>query len=184
MAADSREDPGRPGRQDGPGPEVVFHYSRAARLGRLREPGPKSSGFFAKKRNRTLIVILVDVILVAAVLYFLNRPVDVYLKSTENGSVLELNVTQIKGDRILFGFSITNAGNTPLELRPGKVFLQISRDQDSVADRHASLQASVLQPGESSSVVFLIENRELPSSGTVAVRYPSNRTVFEKNIRF
>lgn len=164
--------------------EVVFHYNREGRLRRLLGSEHQRRGFFSKRRTRTLIVVLVDILLVAGVLYFINRPVDVYDTRRDERFDYEINVSEIKGNKVLIGFTIRNITGEQVQL-PGSrpVVLEVTGSEGSFT-RNRSFQESSLADGDRSSVVFLFDRDSLPSSASIRIYYAGEEPVFQKQLRF
>ena len=80
----------------------TFHYSREARLKKLKTRGydRKRPRVFSNKKNRSILIVLIDLVLIAVVMYLINKPANVYLQKNENDLIYELNITGIKGKRI------------------------------------------------------------------------------------
>jgi hypothetical protein len=174
---------GEPAGSPPPG-EVVFHYDRERRLGKLRSAGSGRKRFFSKGRRRTLIIVLVDLLLVAAVLYFMNRPVNVYVTGRSGELDYEVNVSEIRGDKVLIGFTVRNRTGEEIGLSGSMpVVLQIEGTRASLS-RSKPFQEGSLAGGESSSVVFLFDRASLPSTADVRVYYGGGAPVFRREIRF
>lgn len=164
--------------------EAVFHYNREERLRKLRSSGGKRRRFFSKRKRRTLVIVLVDILLVAAVLYFMNRPVDVYVTGQGGSLDYEINVSEIRGGKVLIGFTVRNRSDGEIELSGSRpVVLEVAGSGESFS-RSKTFQEGRLAGGESSSVVFLFDREFLPPSATVRVYYGEQSPVFQKELRF
>jgi hypothetical protein len=167
----------------------TFHYSRENRLKKLKTQGleRRRPRVFSNKKTRSILIILIDLVLIAVVMYLLNKPANVYLQKNDNGLIYELNITGIKGKRILIGFSIKNQGNEKLVFSDSvPVVVEIEdRNGGVIVLRDNIKDDTVLFPEESTSVVFLLNQDELPGSGIIDVFTGSASTpVFSKEIRF
>jgi hypothetical protein len=130
---------------------------------------------------------VIDLLLIALVIYYLNRPVNVLLQQEVNDLVYELNVTGIKGKRILIGFTIVNESpENSHSLLTDPVIIRItSKKGDTTTFQKSMDNHTVLSPGESGSTIFLLEERDLPSAGILELFYDSDsKPLFSKNIRF
>ncbi|MFW6181395.1 MAG: hypothetical protein ACOC8N_06570 [Spirochaetota bacterium] len=169
---------------EGSSPEVVFHYNREKRLGKLQAAGHSRRRFFSKRRRRTLIIVLVDLLLVAAVLYFMNRPVNVYVTGRSGVLDYEVNVSEIRGDKVLIGFTVRNRTGDEISLSgAGPVVLEIEGPGASFS-RSRAFQEDSLAGGESSSVVFLFDRSSLPATASIRVYCGGDDPVFQQDIRF
>jgi hypothetical protein len=172
-----------------PEEEVQFHYDRTRRLQRIhRDLYPDRSGrrWFRNKRTRSMLVILIDLIIIAGVFYFASRPTNVFLKKTEGASVYELNVTGIRGKKVLIGFTVRNAGDSVLALpSPALVRITLSHDeaQPIVIEKYFE-EAGILGQGESNSVVILLDEEKLPGSATLELFFGGGEPLFSKRVRF
>jgi len=173
-----------------PEEEVRFHYNRARRLQRThRELYPEGPGrrWIRNKRTRSMLIILLDLIIIAGVFYFASRPANVFLKRTEGTAVYELNITGIRGKKVLIGFTIRNAGDLAIEIpSPALVRTELSHDeaQPIVLEKYFE-QKGVLGPGESTSVVFLLDEEKLPGSAMLVLFFGgSEEPLFSKRVRF
>lgn len=167
------------------GGELHFHYSREERLKKLKRNLPERRRFFSKRGRRGIFILLFDILLVAVVLYLLNRPVNVYLEKNLEGLIYELNITGIKGQKVLFGFTMKNGKTDILRFEKSvPVIVQIMKGNEVVMQLKKEVaENTTLSAGESSSVVFLIEESSLPKSANVQLYY-NKSLLFEKNIRF
>jgi len=173
-----------------PEEEVLFHYNRAHRLQRIHRdlyPDGSRHRWIRNKRTRSMLVILVDLIIIAGIFYFVSRPANIFLKRTEGTSVYELNITGIRGKKVLIGFTVRNAGDSMLVLpSPALVRTNLSygEAQPIVFEKYFE-QGDVLGPGESSSVVFLLDEENLPGSATLELFFGgSSEPLFSKRVRF
>lgn len=169
---------------------VKFYYNRNERLRKLRqETGGKRRRFrfLTKRRTRSLLIILVDLLLISGVMYMLNKPANIYIQKTVDGVIYELNVTGIKGRRVLIGFSVKNQGQDKL------VFSESVPVVVKIEDRNGEIlvlqdiieENTVLLTNEGTSIVFLLDHNELPGSGQVDVFFESSSgPIFSRNVRF
>jgi len=167
----------------------TYYYSREERLKKLKTPegGKRRPRFFSNKKTRNLLIILIDLFLIAVVMYLINRPANIYLQKNDNGLVYELNITGIKGKRILIGFSITNHGAEKLVFSDSvPIVVEIEdRNGGGIILSDAIKSDTVLFPEESTSIVFLLGQDELPGSAKVDVfTGTASVPVFSKNVRF
>ncbi|MBN2322580.1 MAG: hypothetical protein JXQ30_02500 [Spirochaetes bacterium] len=172
-----------------PEEEVRFHYDRARRLGRIHRdlyPNRSRRRWIRNKRTRNMLVILLDLIIIAGVFYFASRPANVFLKKTEGAAEYELNVTGIRGKKVLIGFTVRNAGDSTLELPlnvPVRITLSHDEAQPVVIEEYFE-QNDPLDRGESSSVVILLDEDALPGSATLELFFGGEKPLFSKRVRF
>ncbi len=167
--------------------ELHFHYSREERLKKLRTGYvPERRRFFSRKTRRGLFIILVDILLVALVFYLLNRPANVYIEKEIDGVRYGLNVTGIKGKKILIGLTVKNQTADPIRFeKPIPVLVHIKKNDSVVLKLEKKIAENTLLSGESSSVIFLVEQNRLPKSALVQLFYNGEITpLFERNVRF
>jgi len=100
----------------------TYYYNREERLKKLKTlvAEKKRPGIFKKGNKRTLLVILIDILLVSLFIYFINRPTSFYKSITMENTQYELNVSGIRGKRVMFAVTITNRSNTNIEISRGK----------------------------------------------------------------
>ena len=99
----------------------------------------------------------------------------------------ELNVSGIRGKRVMFAVTITNKSNTTIEISKGRqIILDIKENDEKEYNFKKQIgENTELRPGESTSVVFMIKESELPKSGDVNIYIGDNkRPVFSTKIRF
>jgi hypothetical protein len=102
----------RPGEETREPGHYVYHYSREERLSRKPQEAPEADGFI--KRNRSLLIVLLDIVLILVVfvlylLFFHTAPT-----STEmDGFIVDGNAFVFDGD-IYLTLSITRGGNAVL----------------------------------------------------------------------
>ncbi len=166
---------------------VKFYYDREHRLRKLKtgKPTRRKIRFFSKGRTRTLLIIFIDIILIAVLIYILNKPTNLYLEKSVDEVYYELNVTGIRGGKMLIGLTIRNLSDTNMELNDSlPVLLRItdSNDSELTFERYVE-KNTVLLTDEATSVIFLIENDQLPRAGRLDVVFESD-VVFSKNVRF
>jgi len=174
-------------RRDKSNGEMKFHYSREERLRKRHHPPyDRKSGSLFRKKRRGLIIIFIDVILIAIVLFYIIKPANVILTKEQKNLIYELNVTGVRGGKILIGFTIRNEGSAEVALGSDLVTLRITdRSGDTQSFQKYVDQATMLKPGESSSTVFLLSQEELPGSGLTELFYGTDtHPLFSKNIRF
>jgi len=167
--------------------ELHFHYSREQRLKKLRSGYvPERRRFFSRKTRKGIFILLVDILLVALVFYLLNRPANVYLEKEVDGVGYGLNVTGIKGKKVLIGFTVKNQGEVPMKFeKPVPVLVHIKKNDSIVLKMEKNIAGNTLLSGESSSVIFLVEESRLPKSALVQLFYDGeNVPLFERNVRF
>ena len=167
----------------------VYHYSREERLKKLRilQGRKRNPRIFSNKKKRNLFIIIIDLLLIAIVMYILNKPANVYLQKNENGLMYELNITGIKGKKILIGVSIKNQGTEKLVFSESIPIAVKIEDQDGgiITLSDVIKYDTVLFPEESTSIVFLLDQDELPGSGKVDVYTGAADTpLFSKDVRF
>ena len=140
----------------------------------------------SRKKRRGLIIIVIDVILIAIVLFYITKPTNVLLTKEQNSLVYELNITGVRGGKILIGFTIRNEGSMENALGSHPVNLRVT-DKAGRAQSYQEYieRGTILEPGESSSTVFLISRDELPASGLTELFYGTNsKPLFSKNVRY
>jgi hypothetical protein len=167
----------------------TYYYSRGERLNKLKtlEGRKRKPRFFSNKKRRNLLILLIDLFLIAVVMYFLNKPANIYLQKNENGLVYELNVTGIKGKKILIGISIKNQGVEKLVFSDSiPIVINIEdRNGEVITLRGTIKYDTILFPEESTSIVFLLGQDELPGSGKVIVfTGTASDPIFSKDVRF
>jgi hypothetical protein len=179
MTADQQDSPPDEGR-------VSFHYNREERLRKLKlQARPRQPQ--KRKRRRGFFIILFDLILVALVFYLLNRPVNLYVKKDIGDFRYQLNVSGIRGKKVLFGVTFTYLGEGNVALPAnGVVTLEIMREEEgTVISRERSVSGTTIGSGESESVVFLLDEEDLPRRGRVLVfSGESPDPLFDERVRF
>ena len=166
---------------------LKFYYSREERIRKRHKPySDRRSGFLSRKKRRGLIIIGIDVILIAIVLFYIIKPANVLLTKEQNSLVYELNITGVRGGKILIGFTIRNEGSTENAVGSNPVNLRITDKSGSAQSYQEYVErGTMLEPGESSSTVFLINRDELPASGLTELFYGTDsEPLFSKNVRF
>ena len=167
--------------------DLKFYYSREERIKKRHKPySDRRSGFLSRKKRRGLIIIGIDVILIAIVLFYIIKPANVLLTKEQNSLVYELNITGVRGGKILIGFTIRNEGSAENAVGASPVNLRIT-DKYGRAQSYQEYveRGTMLEPGESSSTVFLINRDELPASGlTELLNGTDSEPLFSKNVRF
>ena len=167
----------------------TYYYNREERLKKLKTliAEKKRPGIFKKGNKRTLLVILIDILLISLFIYFINRPTSFYKSITMENTQYELNVSGIRGKRVMFAVTITNRSNTNIEISRGKqIILNIKGNNEREYNFKKQIgENTELKPGESTSIVFMIKESELPKSGDVNIYIGDNkRPVFSAKIRF
>jgi hypothetical protein len=111
----------------------------------------------------------------------------VYLQKSINEELYELNVTGIRGGKVLIGFTVRNLKVESITLPqsiPVVINIQGKNDEFLTLKKYFE-ENTVLMSQEATSVVFLVDNNELPSSGKVDVFYKTlSDPIFTRNIRF
>jgi hypothetical protein len=173
-----------------PSEEPSYHYSREARVRRVHRdlyPETRKRRWIHKKRTRGLFVILIDLFLIAVVFYFISKPANIFLEKEAEGAVYQLNITGIRGKKILVGFTVENSGENRMPFPEAvPVTVRISREEyETVIIRKNIEPAITLDPGESSSVIFLLDEDNLPNSATLELFYGDSASpLFSKHVRF
>jgi hypothetical protein len=190
MADDERSDKNEKGAIDQP---AKFHYDREKRLERLKQlrhdidkPARKRR-FFARKRTRSLFIILIDLVLIAAAYYLLTKPANIFLEKEGEGLLYELNINGIRGKKVLIGFTVkSQKENVIVFNEPVQVEVKLTDKNSSVTIYRRTIEANtILHTGESSSVAFLLDEDELPGSGLLELYYGTSTTpLFSRNVRF
>ena len=167
--------------------DLKFYYSREDRIRKRHKPhSDRRSGFMSRKKRRGLIIIIIDVILIAIVFFYITKPTNVLLTKEQNSLVYELNITGVRGGKILIGFTIRNEGSMENAVGSHPVNLRIT-DKAGHAQSYQEYveRGTILEPGESSSTVFLISRDELPASGLTELFYGTeSKPLFSKNVRY
>jgi hypothetical protein len=169
---------------------ISFHYSRTERLRRAHRdlyPETKKRRWLQRKRTRSLLIILIDLVLIAVVFYFISKPANVFLEEKTEDAIYQLNITGIRGKKVLVGFTVNNSGDTTKVFSQDvPVTVRIFHEEDTPIDVQKYIEATTtLGPGESSSIIFLLEEESLPSSATVELFYGNADTpLFSKHVRF
>jgi len=176
------------------GNEISFHYNREERLKKLRryledkQDEGKKRRLLGKKKNRVLLILLIDLILIAVVGYFLTKPANIYLKENIGNFQYELNVAGIRGNKVMVGFTMKNWGENqvifsdPLEI---KVQIEDNEGKKLIEEKRYFQPGTVLEKGESASLVFLFNQEDLPSRGRLELFYQGNSpSLFSTDVRF
>jgi hypothetical protein len=168
--------------------EAKFHYDREQRLKRFhRSTTRRRSLRVGKKRRRNLLIIFIDLLIIALVYYLINRPANVYLEKEERDVSFELNVTGIRGKKILVGFSIRNSSEDNMSMgnsKPVQVKILPRNGEPLTFEKNVEGE-TVLLPGESISTIFLFNEEDLPGWATLEIYYGSDEIpIFTRNIRF
>jgi hypothetical protein len=168
--------------------DLKFHYDREARLKKLHRPSTeKGKRHFSRKKRRGLLIVIVDLLLIALVLYYLNKPTNVFLEKREGSLVYELNVADIRGAKTLIGFTVKSLEETATrKLISGPVTVKIIPQTGESRTFQKYIEPdTVLRPGEISSTVFLIGEGELPDWGLLELYYDNiDEPLFSKRVRF
>jgi hypothetical protein len=165
---------------------IKFYYDREHRLSRLQTKKPaRKFRIFSKGRSRSLLIILIDIILIALLIYILNKPTNLYLEKSVGDVYYELNVTAIKGGKMLIGLTIKNLSEENMAISDSvPVLLKITdgNNSDLTYEKHVE-ENTVLLTNEATSVVFLIDSEELPRTGQLDIVFESD-VLFTRNVRF
>ncbi len=168
--------------------KITFYYNREERLKKLKNiRGKKRRRILANRRIRSLIIIFIDLFIIALVIYLINKPANVYLQKSVNEELYELNVTGIRGGKVLIGFTVKNLKAESITLPQSiPVVINIKGKNDEFLTLNKYFEENtVLMSQEATSVVFLVDNNDLPSSGKVDVFYKTLRDpIFTSNVRF
>ncbi len=171
-----------------PKSEIKYYYSREERLKKLRRGyTSQTPRFFRRKRSRILLILLVDIFLISIVAYLINKPANLYVTKKAEDLQYELNVTGIRGKKVIVGFSLKNLGANPYHFEnSGKVILKILKKDGTMISKEKSFSPETeLQPGESTSVIFIFSQDELPASGKLVIYYRDyNSPIFSRSVRF
>jgi hypothetical protein len=187
--------PAEGNRRDNEVPEserVRFHYDREARLKKLRTQGARTptkkwGRLFAGKKSGRLIILLANMALIYLIAFTFVRPSNVYVRQNLGEYNIELNVTALRGKKTLIGFTVRNGNIEDLVFRdPVPVSLNIrGRSGAPVTSRKYIEADTVLAPGESTSVIFLFEEAELPRTADLEIFFDDYREpLFKRNVRF
>lgn len=168
--------------------ELKFYYSREERLKKLRGlTEPRRMGLFNKKRRRGLIIIFVDIVLIAVVMYFISRPANIFMKKQVGDRLYELNVTGIRGRKVMVGFTIKNTGVERMVIAdvPEVIVKIYSRNEEPLVFRKPLDQNINLLTGESSSTIFILDKEKLPGAGRLELYFEdASKPLFERNVSF
>jgi len=177
--------------KNGPGDDLKFHYNREERLKKLRrvyEDTGKRKRLFTRRKNRILLIFLVDLIIISAVGYFLTKPANIYIKEKRGEFQYELNVTGIRGNKVMVGFTMKYLGEDKVIFSSPEEVIVLIKDNDGkkYIEEKKNLQSGmILQKGESSSLVFLFEQNDLPTRGRLELFYKDvSVPFFSKDVRF
>jgi len=165
---------------------VKFHYNRGRRLSKLKTGKPaRKLRIFSKGRTRSLLIILIDIILIALLIYILNKPTNLYLEKSLDDVYYELNVTAIRGGKMLIGLTIRNLSEENMAISDSlPVLLKITYGDNSELTYEKYVEKNtVLLTNEATSVVFLIDSEKLPRTGQLDVVFESD-VLFTRNVRF
>ena len=167
---------------------IRFHYNREERLKKLRSVREsRKPRLLANRRIRSLIIIFIDLALIALVLYFLNRPANVYMKRSLGFELYELNITGMRGGKVLIGFSLNNQTDEQMvftQAIPVIVTIQGKNNQEITFQKFIE-KDTVLSPHETTSIIFIEDEQKLPVSGRVEVFFKTEDSpVFSRNVRF
>jgi hypothetical protein len=167
---------------------IKYHYDREERLKKLRRgQDRKRARTLSKRRIRTLLIILVDLFIISLVFYILNKPSNIYLEKNIEGILYELNVTGIKGNKLMIGFTVKNEKAEDVvffEPVPVKVVI-LDRDEREFSFQKKLDKNTLLLPQESTSVIFLLDQEALPGSGRLDLYFRSSEApMFSHNARF
>jgi hypothetical protein len=183
------------GRRDNEIPDTQrlrFHYNREARLKKLgtrkAQTQPRKWGrLFANRKSRRLFILLANMALIYAIVYAYVKPSNVYVRQKIQENDFELNVTALRGKKTLVGFTVRNGTGENLVFQdavPVSLFIR-GRSGTPVTSRRYIERDTVLTPGESTSVIFLFEEAELPRTADLEVFYDDFREpLFKRNVRF
>ncbi len=173
------------------GPEkenIKFYYNREERLKKLRNiKEPKKTRLLSNRRIRTLLIIFIDLLIISLVIYFLNKPTNLYLQKILNGEICELNITGIRGGKILIGFTVKNQNQENIVYQESvPIMLKIQgRNNEIITFQKFIEKNTVLLPEEATSMIFLIDEDELPRTGQLDVFYKTlDLPIFSQYIRF
>jgi hypothetical protein len=180
-----------PERKGGDGDTLKFHYKREERLKKLRLQQPEAElrrqPFLFKKGRRRGAVFLIDLLLVVLVIYLVTKPSNLYVQQKKEGVSYELNVTALKGKRTLVGFTLRNEKQEEMFFSEAVPVLLRIRGKSGGERSYTGFmeKGSHLLPRESSSVVFLLDESELPGLGILELYYGDSREpLFRRNLRF
>ena len=167
---------------------ITYYYNREERLKKLRSiPEKKHVSFFRKGSKRTLLIILVDVMIVSLAIYLINKPTNLYETRKINKIQYELNISGIRGKKVMVALTIINKGNTPIKINKEELInLHIIAKNNNIYEFKKKIgEDTTLNLNESTSVVFLIKENMLPKVGNVKLYIGnSNKATFSNNVRF
>jgi len=169
-----------------------FHYNREERLKKLRTQKThvqtrKWGRFFADKKSRRLFILLANMALIYMIIFTFVKPSNVFIRQRLEGCDYELNVTALRGKKTLVGFTLRNGKSGDLVFEePVPVSLLIrGRSGFLITTRKHIERDTVLLPGESTSVVFLFEEADLPRTADLEIFYDdSPEPLFKRTVRF
>ena len=173
------------------GPEkenIKFYYNREERLKKLRNiKEPKKTRLLSNRRIRTLLIIFIDLLIISLVIYFLNIIFKKLFQGHLNGEICELNITGIRGGKILIGFTVKNQNQENIVYQESvPIMLKIQgRNNEIITFQKFIEKNTVLLPEEATSMIFLIDEDELPRTGQLDVFYKTlDLPIFSQYIRF
>jgi len=167
---------------------VKFYYSREERLKKLKRGiGSKKARFFSKKGNKRLFIIIFDLILLLVVIYFFNKPANVYLEKKGDNILYQLNITGVKGNKVLISFTINNQSKDRIEFKKSvPVIVKIIDKKGHILTYRKFIESNTeILKGETSSLVFLLDEKDLPGMAILEIYYEATTfPIFSKTVRF
>ena len=168
---------------------VTFYYDREERLKKLKNLRAERErvGFFKKGGKRTLLIVLVDILIISLFIYLINRPTNFYKRKNIGDFQYELNISGIRGKKVMFALTITNKAFRPVKInREEQISISIvDASKNKYNFKKIIGEDTTLQPTESTSIVFMAKEAKLPKSGIVNVYVGDNdKPVFSPRVRF
>ncbi len=170
-----------------PEQDLIFYYNRDERLKKLhRTLETKHTGFFKSKRSRRLLVLFIDIVIIAVVIYIINRPTNVYEVKSIDNLKYELNISGVRGHRVMFAVTVSNTGSNKIDLsNKSSVVLKIVGKGSGGYNTSKKFQDATLGKNESTSVVFMIDEKKLPRYGEVSIYIDQDPSpIFKRKVRF
>jgi hypothetical protein len=169
-----------------------FHYNREERLKKLRTPASQTpkrkwQHAFSNKKSILLVILIANLALVYGIVISFVKPSTVYIRQTDRDYDFELNVTALRGKKALVGLTVRNGREENLVFRDSvPVLLSIrGRSGEPITSRKYIEGGTELVPGESTSVIFVFEEEELPRTAELEIFFGARGTpLFRRNVRF
>jgi hypothetical protein len=172
---------------------VKYHYDREKRLEKLKRirqdfnKTPRKRRFFAGRKIRNILIVLIDLVLIATAYYLLTKPANIYLEKEGEGLRFELNINGIRGKKVLIGFTVKSQKKEVIVFsEPVLVTVKLTDRNNNVLTYERTIEANtILLPDEPNSVAFLLAEDDLPRSCRLDLYFGNSTTpLFSKDVRF